>query len=192
MAMDRGALLVTGGLFAIVVVVTGTVVVVEGTTGVVVVGVTDVDGIRLTEVAVRDVVATCATLVVLRVAVTRVRRCAWALGVVTTVELVVTVLEILTVDVVKFVEGDTELAITGIAVALSTMPTTRNPSDPMTTERRGARVEGRVESIRFFCPCVKFNMLQLSETHSKMPPTTAQHPLNSEVHVATLRRERCQ
>jgi hypothetical protein len=99
---------------------------------------------------------------------------------VTTVELVVTVLEVLTIDVVKLVEGDTELAITGSAVVLSTMPTTRNPSDPMTTERRGARVDARLESIRFFCPCVKFNMHQLSETHSKLPPTTAQHPLNSE------------
>jgi hypothetical protein len=73
LATERGALLVTGGLFAIVVVVTGTVVVVEGTTGVVVVGVTDVDGTRLTEIAVRDVVATCATLVVSRAAVTRFR-----------------------------------------------------------------------------------------------------------------------
>ena len=51
----------------------GTVVVVEGTTGVVVVGVTDVDGTRLTEIAVRDVVATCAALVVSRAVVTRFR-----------------------------------------------------------------------------------------------------------------------
>jgi hypothetical protein len=57
LAIERGALLVTGGLLAIVVVVTGTVVVVDGTTGRVVV-VTDVDGTCLTDVAVRDVVAT--------------------------------------------------------------------------------------------------------------------------------------
>jgi hypothetical protein len=81
-------------------------------------------------------------------------------------------------DVVKLVVGDTTFAIAGRAVTLSTMPPTRKLSDPTTTDRRGARLELRVGSPRLLCPCV-FNMHQLSETHSKLPPTTAQHPLNS-------------
>jgi hypothetical protein len=90
---------------------------------------------------------------------------------------------VVTIDeVVKADDGETTLAITGSAVVLITMPAIRKPSDPMTTERRGARFVALVGSIRFFCPCVKFNMHQLSETHSKTPSTTAQHPLNSVGH----------
>jgi hypothetical protein len=77
LGIERGALLVTGGTFAIVVVVTGTVVVGVGATVVVVtgsivvvecvgvvvgvgnvVGVTDVDETCSTDDSVRDVVAT--------------------------------------------------------------------------------------------------------------------------------------
>jgi hypothetical protein len=74
LGIERGTLLMTGGLFAIVVVVTGAVVVGVGATVVVVtgsvvvvvefvcvgdmVGVPGVDGTFLTEDSVRDVVAT--------------------------------------------------------------------------------------------------------------------------------------
>ena len=88
--------------------------------------------------------------------------------------------EVVTLDeVVKLVDGDTTLAIAGMTVVLSTRPATRKPSDPIMTERRGARFAARLGSPGLFCPCVKFNMHQLSETHSTMLPTTAQHPLNS-------------
>jgi hypothetical protein len=93
------------------------------------------------------------------------------------------VVDVVAIDlVVKLVDDVTASAITGSAVALTTMPATRKPSDPKTTERRGAR-EAPVGSPRFFCPCVKFNMHQLSETDSKMLPTWAQHPINSLEHL---------
>jgi hypothetical protein len=40
-----------------------------------------------------------------------------------------------------------------------------------------------------FCPCVKFNMNQLSEIHSKLLPTKAQHPLNSVGHFEPMTNE---
>lgn len=105
----------------------------------------------------------------------------------TPVELEVASVEVVTLDeVVKLVDGDTALAIAGMTVVLSTRPATRKLSDPTMTERRGARLEALLGSFRLFCPCVKFNMHQLSETHSTMLPTTAQHPLNSIGHVDSL------
>jgi hypothetical protein len=186
LGIEEGTLEV-GGLFATVVVVTGTVVVGVSATVVVVagsdvVGVTEVDGRFLTGDVVRVVDATWACRVAWRAVVTRVRRCAEVFVVVIRVEWEVALCDVATVDeVVRFVEEVTASATTGRAVALNTMPATRKPSAPTTTERRGARFETRFGSPRLFCPCVKFNMNQLSETHSKMLPTSPQHPINSVV-----------
>jgi nicotinamide mononucleotide adenylyltransferase len=72
-----------------------------------------------------------------------------------------------------------ELAITGSAVTLNTTPARRKPREPTTTNRRGVRREALEASPELFCPCVKFNMKQLWETHSKLLPTAPQHFLNS-------------
>jgi hypothetical protein len=184
LGIDSGVL-ATGGLFAIVVVVTGTVVVgvgatvVVGRASVVVVGVADDEGTPFNDDVGRDVVATCARRDAACDCEPRVRRWPVPLGDVSTTERELTLVEGATRDGAdKFVDGATTFAMAGSAVVPSTTPATRKLSDPTTTERRGARFECRVGSPRLFCPCV-FNMHQLSETHSKLASTTAQHPLNS-------------
>jgi hypothetical protein len=70
----------------------------------------------------------------------------------------------------------------GSAVVLRTTPTTREPNEPMRTERRGPRREVELRPLgspESFCPCVVLVTDQLSKTKSKVLPTTAQHPLKS-------------
>jgi hypothetical protein len=86
-------------------------------------------------------------------------------------------------------EGRTTFAIAGSAVVLKTIPTTSEPIEPMTTERRGPRrelVKRRLGSPERFCPCVITVMDQLSKTNSKVPSTTSQHLLNSVQGLRTL------
>lgn len=184
---------------ATVVVVTGTVVVGVGATVVVVTGCVVVDwfdlGVVVGEAGVEDAVfsaapwcddvATCPIMTVLRGGVTGVLR-RFEMVVVVFLACAYTAVE--EVDTgVRLAVGEIELAMTGIAVTLKRTPAARNPREPTTTNRRGARREARDASPELFCPCVKFNMKQLSETHSKLRSTTAQHLLNLISGVRTLR-----
>lgn len=79
-------------------------------------------------------------------------------------------------------DGDTMFAMAGSAVVLSMIPTTRDPTEPMRTERRGPRRKGEnrpVGSPESFCPCVILVMDQLSKTKSKVASTRPQNCLNS-------------
>jgi hypothetical protein len=163
----------TGGLFATVVVVTGTVVVGVGTCVVVVTGVdvvdccgavvvvgvvvegTVVDETLASEARVRDERATRADRIDDRDVCPRTRRW-WEPGSVPgRFEWVSAFVVVVTVDpATRLVDGATTLAMTGIAVVLNTTPAIRKLSDPMTTKRRGARRCSRDGSSRFFCPCV--------------------------------------
>jgi hypothetical protein len=145
-----------GGLFGVVVVVVGgTVVVTAGTvdvvTGIVVVDdccavdrvgtvvVTEVDDGLVRDEPVRDVRATCATMTGLRGVVTtvwwRVEACVLGLS----CEWMWAIVVVVVPAVAIVVTGDVVLAITGSAVVLNATPTMRNPSEPTTTKRRGAR-----------------------------------------------------
>ncbi len=82
----------------------------------------------------------------------------------------------------KLALGWTTFAIAGSAVVLRMIPKMSDPSEPISTERRGPRrgVEPLpLGSPERFCPCVILVMDQLSKIKSKVPPTVAQHPLNS-------------
>jgi hypothetical protein len=94
---------------------------------------------------------------------------------------VVVVVEAIVGAVPRPAEGSTTVAMAGRAVVARTTPATREPMAPMSTERRGPRrcEERPAASPEILCPCVIFVMYQLSETKSKVPPTSSQHPLNS-------------
>jgi hypothetical protein len=114
--------------------------------------------------------------------------------VVVVVDVVVVVFStVVVVAVAKLVVGCTMFAIAGSAVTLRTTPITSEPIEPMSTERRGPErdVEKRpLGSPESFCPCVIFDMDQLSKINSKSPPTTAQHLLNSGVRTYSPTRLR--
>ena len=95
---------------------------------------------------------------------------------------VVVVATVVVVPIPNCAVGVTTFAMAGSAVVLRTSPTTSEPIEPTSTERRGPRREdeGRpLGSRERFCPCVIFVMDQLSKIKSKVPPTTPQHLLNS-------------
>jgi hypothetical protein len=82
----------------------------------------------------------------------------------------------------KVVLGDTTLAMAGSAVVLRITPSTSEPIEPTSTERRGPRcdaVERPLGSPERFCPCVILVMDQLSKTKSKWRPTINQLFVNS-------------
>jgi hypothetical protein len=178
-----GALVTGAGALLIVVVVVGATVV----------GVTTVVGVEVVAVGfgepcpvVRDFgVATNVTTrewwvaVVVMVTAARWTRRATVVVVDATV---VVVEKVVVVAGPTLAVGRTTFAIAGSAVVLRTMPTTSEPIDAMTTERRGPRREvekRRLGSPERFCPCVIPVMDQLSKIKSKVPPTTPQHLLNS-------------
>jgi hypothetical protein len=78
--------------------------------------------------------------------------------------------------------GDMTSAMAGSAVVLRMTPSTSEPIEPTSTERRGPRreVEERpLGSPERFCPCVILVMDQLSKTKSKWHPTINQLFVNS-------------
>jgi hypothetical protein len=74
------------------------------------------------------------------------------------------------------------LAMAGSAVVLRITPSTSEPIEPTSTERRGPRREAEerpLGSPERFCPCVIFVMDQLSKTKSTWLPTINQLFVNS-------------
>jgi hypothetical protein len=171
--IDRAGALVTGGL--------STVVVVVGV-GTVVVGLVEPFEVER-DVWVADV-ATTLERRVSRVARGRLGRGAIVVVVVVVVvdATVVVVANDVVIPMASRADGCTMFAMAGSAVVLRTIPTTREPIEPMSTERRGRRrdVEDRpLGSPERFCPCVILVIDQLSKIKSKGLSTVSQYLLKS-------------
>jgi hypothetical protein len=101
-----------------------------------------------------------------------------AIVVVVVATVVVVVSTVVVVPYPSSAVGEMTVAMAGSAVVLRTIPTTREPIDPIRTERRGPRrdvVERPLGSPERFRPCVTLVMDQLSKINSKALPTTPQH-----------------
>ena len=182
--IDRAGALVTGGLFTVVVVAGATVVGVTTVVGVgtVVVGLVEPFEVER-DVWVADVTATRAWRVS-RIAMGRLGRFAIVVVVVVVVvdATVVVVANDVVVPMPSRADGRTMFAMAGSAVVLRMIPTTREPIEPMSTERRGPRrdVEDRpLGSPERFCPCVILVMDQLSKIKSKGLSTVSQYLVKS-------------
>jgi hypothetical protein len=99
---------------------------------------------------------------------------------------VVVAFVVVVVPTPKLVVGDTTSATAGRAVVLRITPSTSEPIEPISTERRGPRREAEerpLGSPERFCPCVILVMDQLSKTKSKRLPTHNQLLVNSNENV---------